>query len=309
MRDWARIFFDRPHSGNISVILKGYIDESYGPPERPKFFTLACTLSDMNEWPKIESAWKKCLAAKNKRLAAQGRKTLSRYHATDCANRRNEFKGWTVEEQIEFTKTLLAIFKRHWVNVIAYTMPMEAFYEEFPECADDPFPSCYSLIKILMVEIVDQIERARRKHRRIRKADIVLFYERNAYGGVLQSSFDVAMNDPTFTGKEFFKTIAAVGWEDCTAIQVADLMAYDSFKDAQQGWAGKPHRRTIEFLLNTRVFSGRSRTFKADAYKHLRKVIEEGRNRIVQNENDARGLEENNELKADPAHPPLPFKE
>ena len=275
------------------MILKGHIDESYGPPDRPKFFTLACTFSDVNGWPKIESAWKKCLAAKNRHLAFQGRQILSRYHATDCANLKNEFKGWTVDEQIEFTKKLLAIFKRHWVNVIAYTMPMEAFYEEFPECLDDPLPACYSILKILMVEIVNQIERARREHGRIRQTDIVLFYERGPYGGVLQNSFDLAKSDPTFTGKELFRTIAPVGWEDCAAIQVADLMAYDSFRDAQQGWAGKPHRRTIEFLLNTRVFSGRSRTFKADAYKLLRQAIEEGRKaRAAQNENNARGPED-----------------
>jgi hypothetical protein len=67
----ARIFFDKAARGNFLVILKGYIDESYGPPERPKFFTLACTFSDIHGWPKIESAWKKCLAAKNKELAAR----------------------------------------------------------------------------------------------------------------------------------------------------------------------------------------------------------------------------------------------
>jgi len=285
MREWDRIFFDNPRNNNYFVILKGYIDESYGPPERPKFFTLACTFSDVNEWPKIESAWKKCLAAKNKELAAQGRQPLSRYHATDCATLNNEFKGWTVEEQIEFTKKLLAIFKRHWVNVIAYTMPMEAFYEEFPECAEDPLPACYSLLKMLMVEVVNQIEQARKKHGRVRHTDIVLFYERGPYGGVMLNSFDQAKNDPTFTGKELFRTIAPVGWEDCTAIQVADLMAYDSFKDAQQGWAGKPHRRTIEFLLNTGTFSGRSRTFRADAYKVLRRAIEEGRKVRVEDGN------------------------
>jgi hypothetical protein len=259
------------------VILRGYIDESYTPPERPKFFTLACTFSDLNEWPKIESAWKKCLAAKNKELAAQGRPTLSRYHATDCANLRKEFKGWSVPEQIAFTKNLLNIFKRHWVNVIAYTMPMEGFYEEFPESADNPFPSCYSLLKLLMIEIVEQIEMARKRFGRIRKADIVLFFERGPYGAVLQNSFDQAKNDPTFTGRELFKTIAPVGWEDCTAIQVGDLMAYDSCKDAQQGWAGKPHRKTIEFLLSTGTWSGRSRTFKPNAYKILKQLIEQGR--------------------------------
>jgi hypothetical protein len=91
MREWARIIFDRPNNNQLFVILKDYIDESYWPPERPKLFTLACTMSDIKGWQEINTAWKLCLNAKNRELAKQGRKTLSRYHATDCANLKNEF--------------------------------------------------------------------------------------------------------------------------------------------------------------------------------------------------------------------------
>jgi hypothetical protein len=212
-------------------------------------------------------------------LAKQGRKMLSRYHATDCANLRNEFKGWDVTEQIEFTKKLLAIFKRHWVNVVAYTMPMEHFYAEFPEYADDPFPACYSILKLLMVEIVDQIERARERYGDIRKVNIAFFYERNPYGGTLTNTFNNAKNDPTFAERDSFKTIAPVGWEDCMAIQPADLMAYDVMKNAKQQMAGKPQRKTIQFLLSTGTFSGRAMSFKPNVFAVLRKLIDEGRAR------------------------------
>ena len=273
----ARIIFDRRGEDQLLMILKGYIDESYWPPERPKLFTLACTMSDIKRWQEINSAWRRCLDSKNRELAAQGRKTLTRYHATDCANLHNEFEGWTVDEQIEFTKKLLAIFKRHWINVVAYTMPMEPFYEEFPEHASDPLPACYTILKMLMLEIVDQIEQARRKFGRIREAELTFLYERNPYGGILTDTFNNAKNDPTFIGREIFKTIAPVGWEDCTAIQPADLMAYDIMKDAKQQMAGKPQRKTIGFLLSTGVFSGRAGRFKPDAYKILRRLIDQGK--------------------------------
>jgi hypothetical protein len=261
----------------VFVILKGYIDESYWPPGRPQLFTLACTMSDIKGWQEINAAWKRCLNAKNRQLRGQGRKTLSRYHASDCANLKNEFEGWDVPEQIEFTKTLLAIFKRHWVNVIAYTMPMESFYAEFPECINDPFPACYSILKLLMLEIVDQIERARNKFGDVKETKIAFFYERNPCGGTLTSTFDSAKNDPTFAERELFKTIEPVGWEDCIAIQPADLMAYDVMKDAKQQMAGKPQRKTIEFLLSTGTFSGRARSFKPNAFKILRQLIDEGK--------------------------------
>ncbi len=277
VRDWARIIFDHASRNQLFVILKGYIDESYWPPERPKLFTLACTMSTIKDWQEISRAWKLCLNAKNRELTKQGRKTLSRYHASDCANLKNEFEGWDVNEQIEFTKKLLAIFKRNWVDVVAYTMPMEPFYTEFPECVDDPLPACYSILKLLMLEIGDRIQLARGKFGDIKTLNIAFFYERNAYGGVLTNTFNNAKDDITFSERNCFKTIVPVGWEDCTPIQPADLMAYDTMKDAKQQMAGKPQRKTIEFLLSTGTFSGRARSFKPNAFSLLRKLIDEGK--------------------------------
>jgi hypothetical protein len=78
------------------------------------------------------------LRDKNQSLREQGRQQLSRYHAADCSSRKGEFKGWTVKEQVEFAKRLIAIFKKHFVNVIAYSMPLDEFVRVFPECKDDP---------------------------------------------------------------------------------------------------------------------------------------------------------------------------
>ena len=85
------------------MIFRGYIDESYSE----RVFTLSCLMSDPPNWWKIESAWKKRLRAKNTFLKSKGRAPLSRYHAADCSSRVNEFEGWSVEEQIDFTKQLL----------------------------------------------------------------------------------------------------------------------------------------------------------------------------------------------------------
>ena len=154
---------------------------------------------------------------------------------------------------------------------------MEPFYAEFPECVDDPFPACYSILKLLMLEFVDQIDRTRQRFGRVKNIEVALLYERNPYGGILTDTFNNAKDDKTFTGGEVFKTIAPVGWEDCTATQPADLMAYDVMKNAKQQLAGKPQRKTIEFLLSTRTFSGRSQTFKPNAFKILKQLIDAGK--------------------------------
>lgn len=97
------------------MLIKGYIDESYGMDnDDPKtaIFTLSCAMSNIKGWAAIESSWKKCLAAKNKSLKLQGRPPISRYHAADCSGFHGEFSDWSKDEQIAFVKDLLASLTR-----------------------------------------------------------------------------------------------------------------------------------------------------------------------------------------------------
>ena len=87
-------------SKGLLVLLRGYFDESYNE----RVFTYSCAMSDTTGWADIERGWKLCLKAKNKELKADGRREISRYHAADCSSLVGEFKGWTVPEQIAFTK-------------------------------------------------------------------------------------------------------------------------------------------------------------------------------------------------------------
>jgi hypothetical protein len=128
-----------------------------------------------------------------------------------------------------------------------------------------------------MLEIVDQIALAQKRFGKVKKTEIAFLYERNPYGGVLTNTFNSAKDDPTFDERDLFKTIAPVGWEDCIAIQPADFMAYDIMKNAKQQMAGKPQRKTIEFLLSTGTFSGRAMSFKPAVFTKLRQLIDEAK--------------------------------
>lgn len=151
---------------------------------------------------------------------------------------------------------------------------MEPFLAEFPECADNPLPACYSLIKLIMLEIVEQVEIARRKWKKTKPADIVLFHERCPYDASILNSFNHAVEDETFTERSMFHSIASLGWETCTALQPADLIAYETFKDSQRQFSGRDRRKSLDFLLSTDTFGGRARTFKSGAFALLRKVID-----------------------------------
>jgi hypothetical protein len=113
------------------MLFKGYIDESYNT----QLFTLSCLMSD--HWAFIESDWKRF--SEIKISLCESRADSNSLDTTQpTAVRKGEFKGWTVKEQVEFAKRLIAIFKKHFVNVIAYSMPLDEFVRVFPECKDDP---------------------------------------------------------------------------------------------------------------------------------------------------------------------------
>src|SRR5713101_2368828 len=79
------------------VLFRGYIDESYDNAQ--KIFAMSCLIAKGSQWWRMERAWKLHLAAVNRELKKQRRSLISRYHASDCSTRRNEFKGWTYKER------------------------------------------------------------------------------------------------------------------------------------------------------------------------------------------------------------------
>jgi hypothetical protein len=252
--------FSRQGWRNVFVIFRGYFDESYDG----KVFTLSCLASDPVGWAAITRGWQLCLSAKNRELKKQGRAQISRYHAADCSSLLNEFSGWSKDEQIRFAKELMATLHRGraWVNVIAYSIPLADFIKEF-DIEGDPIPVCYrELVKFVMLEMTAQIREAQRQRGSVKPVIYVLFHERCSHDGLYLEAFNAMMSDPTFTGKEHFSTIAPVGWEHCIPLQPADMIAYETFKEAKRKFTGRKRRKSLEYLMESRKFGGRSKHFE-----------------------------------------------
>jgi len=64
----------------------------------------------------FEVAWKRVLDTKNRQLVAEGRPTISRFHATYWSTQREEFKGWSDDEKFELFDKLLGVFYRYPVG-------------------------------------------------------------------------------------------------------------------------------------------------------------------------------------------------
>src|SRR5271156_2881324 len=75
------------------TVFKGYIDESG---DQINSFTLSCLLGKGSNWGFFQGDWENVIAAKNKELIRDGRKTISRYKAADFNSRKGEFEGWTI---------------------------------------------------------------------------------------------------------------------------------------------------------------------------------------------------------------------
>lgn len=252
------------------MILNGYIDESYNQ----RFFTLSCLLGRPKDWMWIESEWKKVLREKNAELSRAGRRKISRYHAADCSSCRNEFTGWTVDEQIVFVKRLLAIFNKYMTSVVAYTVPIEDYKDIYPEHRADPFPALYELLtSFLMNQTVHEI-RTQAGPWAIDQVSIALIHDRSDYDQSYLAAFNSCMRDSTFEGREIFKSITSLGWEDCIPLQAADMLAYETFKDAENGVLGRKRRKSLTSILEGTKFGGRSKAFTRSTLKLLRGTVD-----------------------------------
>jgi hypothetical protein len=57
---------------------------------------------------------------------------IRRYHAADCSSLENDFDGWTVQEQREFTSDLLTVFKKNETQTVAYSIDRAELWKCFP---------------------------------------------------------------------------------------------------------------------------------------------------------------------------------
>jgi hypothetical protein len=251
----------------------GYIDES----ANNQVFTLSCILTTPSKWADIERKWKAVLRDTNKALRMQGRQQISRYHAADCSSCKGEFAGWSVNEQITFSEKLIAIIKYNMTTVMAYSMPLDDFVAVYPERRENPDKEMYGLLlKFMMTQLIHDIEKQAAGHP-LKPYKIALIHDRSSRDGDMLASFTQMKDDVTFEGRDHFTTIAPTGWEDCIPLQTADLLAYETFKDASNKISPqpRPRRKSLESLFEVDTqFGGHSLSFNRKSLEMLREVQE-----------------------------------
>lgn len=251
----------------LFMVFTGYIDEGFDD----EWFTLSCLIGWGAEWSWIDLEFQGLLDKTNAALKAQGRATISCYHATDCSNRKKEFRNWSVQEQIEFTKAILEICRKHPLFVVSYSLNLKELVREIPETAPNPQGFAYVL---LLHQLMVEIGKLVLSQQRYSKDRIALVHERCAYDSALLEAFNQMKNDATFQYRDRFTTIASMGWEDCVPLQFADLLAYENFKEAQRSSTTRNRRKSLESLLSLSNFGGRAVGLGRDWIREYKKVFD-----------------------------------
>ena len=255
------------------MIFKGYIDESYDGNQ--KLFALSCLVALGKPFSEMERMWKLHLNAKNKQLAKQGRPLITRYHASDCSNKRGEYEGWSDEERDAFVLGLFGIFKRTDVHTVGIDVDLDNLCEVFPEFAGDRLELAYSvMLDFVMYTVAEdfyKLNPARDDWK------ITLFHDRTQkHDATILRQFRRSILDPGFQFGNFFTSITSLSWRDCLLLQPADLVAYEIFKEAQLKEKGQVSRRSFKALIDMESFGIHTRRFvDKESMLKLRRLGEE----------------------------------
>jgi hypothetical protein len=273
LRELWEGFNPRGVRDGVFVVFRGYIDESCDKDQ--KLFALSCLLATGKDWFEMERAWKLHLVAKNRELRKAGRKLLSRYHASDCSSMHGEFEGWNPEEQIKFVKGLFGTFKRsRGVHAVGYDVDLDDLCEVFPEAGDRLEAGYYMLTKFVMFTIGEDFARMGRGV----PAKVTLFHDRTAngkYDPTILRAFTEQKLDPNFDHAHYFATIAPLDWQDCIALQPADLVAFEVLRDTKARLEAQKRRKSFTALLDLDEFGIHTRSFTKEILQRMRSQMEE----------------------------------
>lgn len=254
------------------MVQKCYIDESYDQ----KTFVLSCSVGRSVQWTHFERAWAGALNKVNLKLRKEGRKEISRYHASDCAGFGNEFKGWNVEEQKALTASLIEALRLVPMHSVAYTVFLDDLRSLWRERfrinihRENLYEAAYFLtMQHCMMELGGYLYSLNPYLR------MTVIHDHSDYDGMMLNAFNYikyTLNPPY---AKVLSTIAPMSSKECLPLQLADFLAYEFFKDRSgEQHKGKSYNRRKSFALTLQTGTGvRLSTLPKD---WIRKIMDAG---------------------------------
>lgn len=248
----------------VFVFLKGYIDESVSKDRR--VFTLSALVAQGHEWVPLAEEWEAMLADVNLRLASEGRPRLKRYHASECNARDNDFEGWSESEQRDLTSRLLSIINAHPLKTVSFSIDLPALAKIIP--GKDLIRAAYAVTTLFLIyglgRWIDD-----KNVNNDEELHLTLIHDRCDWDEEMLTRFKSLKEDPQFAYGRYLTTIAPLGWEDCTPLQLADLMAYENMKDAERRLDSRDPRYTFQKIYENASTGILNRTIDSEMLQSL----------------------------------------
>jgi hypothetical protein len=209
-------------------------------------------------WKLLEHRWQRQISIENKLSGRLNLKPLSRYKAADLSARKGEYEGWTPQREVLFTKRLIGILGKPKPRVrpigIACGVSFADLLTASPEWDRKHTRhkwerAAYRLCMWGCLKLVlDTIAREYSEE----KAAVV--HDRGKFNGPAQSAFDAIRQNTKFSNRDALLSLAPMDWETCTALQPADMMAFEGRKLVKAHPGDVSHfRRSLQRMIGEKL--------------------------------------------------------
>ena len=242
-----------------------YCDESYDPTDKtPNAYVVGGLAAEEGVWNSIEKSWK----LKNKLVG------IDCFHAVDLNAHTYEFNGWTRQRAKRYSTDLLKILTRQKRKLQVVSVGVLAkdyeriINEDGRRRLGNPYILCFKECIALLAE---ELHRPQNNWQQDVSFSVIL--EQNKFQTEAISVFNKMKAHPTWRAAYRLGTCAPGSREKFTALQPADLVAYETFRLIHERHFGMNKVRIpLQKMFSSNGFSGFY--YQTEIFEHMKPIVE-----------------------------------
>jgi len=208
-------------------MLTAYMDESYNQ----NTLCVAGWLCEEGLWRRLETQWDKRIQYENRQSLKAGLIAMSRFHASKLDNFQGDFKGWGKARKVQFQKKLIDILGRFHPVAIACGVNLGEMISSSPEAERGILKKNkweLAAYRLCMMSCFKSILEVMELH--YPQEQVAVIHDHGKFNGAAQRAFSAVKRSTKCANRSALLTVAPMEWENCTALQPADLLAYEGLK-------------------------------------------------------------------------------
>jgi hypothetical protein len=195
-------------------------------------FAVAGILAPSDEWDHIDTGWKAALAEKNAELVNLKRKPISRYHASEMNAHDHEFEKWTKEECAQFDQRMLSVIRGRKIFIVSFAVVLDDMVKVFPEWAVNPTGYAYGYAFLGCLQVCGRI--AANPEYFEPGQMIKAWHDQCQWNHFALDAFERIQRDQNYSENWRFDELAHASAVSNVCLQVADMMAYDCWRESER---------------------------------------------------------------------------